>query len=103
MNYFTRLSLGITAIYLFIVLILPSTGALTFGHGPGDLAYSLIIVSFIIIVSAVYSLTKGIDFQQRKFLAFCLIILLLFFISYSTYLFTIGRGKHYLWDGKVFI
>lgn len=102
MNNFFRIFLGLSIWFFLIVIALCFTGKLTFGNGLGDLAYLMGIGCVMLMIAGAYFVTRGADLEANKPVAIMIMSVVLLFIIYFTYHFTIGRGSEYRWNGHVF-
>ena len=103
MNSFTRLTLGLAAIFFILVVVLSFSGSLTFGHGLGDLAYILPLIFWTLAIGAIYKFTKKVDFNSNKLISVLIVFVLLFSVYYTVRQFTVDRGSEFKWDGHVFL
>lgn len=92
------------SICFFVVVILLSFGGmLGFGYGLGDLKYDFYLIILTIGLIIAYFLLKSIDFQNKIGIGIAGITVLFIFITLTMYLFTIGRGPEFKWDGYIFL
>jgi len=103
MNKFTRLTLGISAIFFILVILLSFSGTLTFGHGIGDMAYILFLIFWTLAIGAIYKYTKRVDFNSRKSLSVLIVFVLFLSVFYTVDQFTFDRGPEFRWDGHILL
>lgn len=84
-------------VYIVFICLCVVTGALTFGHGLGDMYY-------LIGVGLAFILISIMKFADKSNIAGLFIVIAIILISVSVGLkLTIWRGVEYSWDGHIFI
>ena len=103
MNNLIKLTLIFSAIFFILVIVLSFSGTLAFGHGLGDLVFSVPLIFWTVVIGAIYKFSKRRDFNSNKVLAIFIFSVLLLSIYFTTRQFTVDRGPEFKWDGHIFL
>ncbi len=102
MNLLVRISLGVSALFCIIVIVMMFAGYITFGMGLGDLAVVILLAALAIGIGGFYFAIRKQDFTKYK-VATCIIVsICVLMVAYTVYEFTLGRDGEYRWNGCVF-
>lgn len=103
MNNFIKLTIVFSSVFFILVIVLSFSGALTFGHGLGDLVYTVSLIFWTLTIGAVYKFAKRRDFTSNKTFAILIFSVLLLSIYFTTRQFTVDRGSEFKWDGHILL